>query len=295
MDEYRDVWTRAEGTTQILVIAVAIALLQTGAVFLASLSVLPYALAVPLAVLLGPAAVWGVGIGAVFYALAASGLGTYPLVLFLDIFVCALVGRELWNSLPNALLRRPIAAVLGIIPVTLVATVLGLGLAVVLSTAFVNLGFETVLPAVVSERLLLATVLGPVVLAVGYLWRPPEWDRRETPLPRWVGTMLLAGIILTGWLVGTTVFTLIRRDAQMFPEIGAAISGAVPPPLDTLVGFMFGPYGWVLTLVGAVGALVLVFVVLRVGLSWSRPARRAERDTPQSQDTRQGMLERFRS
>ena len=301
MDGYRDVWTHSGGTTQILLIAVAIAVLQTLFVFFVSLSVLPHALAIPLAVLFGPAAVWGVAIGAVFYELAAGGLGVYPVVLFLDVFVCALLGRELWNSLPNSVLRRPVAAVLGLVPVVLVATVFGLALAFVLSSALANVGFATVFPALVTERLILATVLGPAVLGLGYLWRPPEYAERETPLLRWAGTMVLAGGIVTVWLAGTTVFSLIRRDAQMFPEVSAAITGAVPFPLDALVAFTFGPHGWVFYLVGALGALLLVSLVLWAGLSWSPPARATEgetagretvgsetvgRDSPQEHDTR---------
>ena len=273
VDGYRDVWGRADGTTRILVVAVAIAIVQTLAVFLVSLSILPHVLAVPLAVLLGPAAAWGVALGAVFYEFAAGGLGVYALVLFLDVFVCAVIGRELWNSLPNATLRRPVTAVLSIVPVALVATLLGLGLALVLSLVLAGVGFTTVGPALVVERLLLAAILAPVILAVGYLWRPPEWDERETPLARWAGTILVATGITIAWVMGTAVLNLIRRDAQMFPAVGDAITGAIPPPVDAIFAFMLGPHGWVFYLIGAIVALLCVSLVLRVGLSWSQPAR----------------------
>jgi len=74
-------------------------------------------------------------------------------------------------------------------------------------------------------------------------------------------------------VVGTTVVDLIRRDGKMFPDVEAAITGAVPPPLDGLVAFVFGPHGWVFYLIGVLGALALVSLVFRVGLGWSRPTR----------------------
>lgn len=273
MDRYRSVWTTARGTRRFLAVTLAVAVAHTLVVVLFSVTALAHALAVPLAVLLGPAAVLGVALGAVVYELAAVGLNWHAIVLFVDLFVCAALGRELWNALPNNVLGRPTLAVLWIIPVAVVAALVGFGLAVVLSAIVADFGVAAVLPVLAGERVLLAAVVAPVVLAVGYLWRAPEVDDTENSFLRWTGTVAVVGIIAAGWLAGTAVFNLVRRDARTFPEVGDAIVDAVPSPADLAVAFTLGAHGWVTYLVGTLVALVLVSLVLRVGLSWSPSAR----------------------
>jgi len=261
MDGYRAVWTDRERTRRVLVVSVAVALAQALVVVLFSVTVLPYALAVPLAVLLGPAAVWGVAIGAVFYELGAAGLGRYPVVVFADLLVCGVVGLTLWDARSNVWIRRPRLALVAIVPVALVATVVGAGVATVLAVALGTIG----LTAVLVERLLLVAVLAPGLLAVGSRFvRLPRG--RETPPRRWVVTLAAVALVAVGWLVGTLLFDLVRRDVQMFPALGDAIEGAVPPPTDQFV-IAFGPWGSAVVLVGAVVALALIALVLRLGFS----------------------------
>lgn len=272
MDGYRSVWSDPDGPARILAIALAVATLQALAAILLAAPTLQYVLAVPLAVLFGPAAVWGVAIGAVIHELASGGPGVFPLILFLDLFVCAVVGRELWIALPNATLRRAARAVLGVVPAAFVATLLGMGVAVALAISLANLGVTSVLPRLSWQRLALATGFAPVVLSVGYLLTAPEWDARQTPLRRWAATTALVGVVAAAWLTATAVLLLLRRDVALVPAIGGAVEGAVPFPLDAVVAFVLGPLGWLTYLVGAVGALLVVALAARVGLDRSRTA-----------------------
>lgn len=269
MDTYRSVWSEPDGTALILGIALAVSVLQALAVILLAVPTLQYVLAVPLAVLFGPAAVWGVAIGAVITELAFGGPGVYPLILFVDLLACAVVGRELWMALPNATLRREARAIVGIVPAAFVATLLGMGIAVTLSILLTNLGVTTVLPRLAWQRLALATAFAPAVLSIGYLLTAPVWDSRETPLRRWAATTALVGVVATVWLVATVVVILLRRDATMMPAISDAVAGAVPFPLDAVVAFVLGPLGWLTYLLGAVGALLIVALAVRIGLDRS--------------------------
>ena len=266
MNEYREIWAKADGVNAILAITLGVAVIHALSVFLLTITVIPHALVVPLAVVLGPPAVWGVALGAVFYELAAAGISLAPVVLFVDLFICAIIGRELWNSLPNATLQRPVIAMLLVIPVAIVASLVGAGTAVVLSGLLVNAGIEAYLPALLMERLLLATIVAPLVLGVGYGWNRPEWDKREMSMRRWFGTVATIGIIATGWIAVTFLFSLVRRDVQLVPDIGHEIAKALPYPLDMTVTFTFGPYGWIVHPIGAVFALCCVGLILRLGL-----------------------------
>lgn len=267
MDDYRSVWTTPDGPAAILAVTVLVGVIHLLAVLTVSVTVLPHALVVPLAIVLGPAAVWGAVLGAVFSELVAAGVSLYPVVLFADLLVCGIVARELWNWLPNATLEGPASGVVAVVPIAITAAVIGSGIAIVLSFTLLGTAVGAYFPAIFIERLAITAILAPLVVGVGYWQTGRMWEDRETSLGRWVGTVGIVALVALGWVLVMFVFDLVQRDVQMIPEIGDAITGVVPPPVDAIVAFMLGPQAWTVHLFGGLVAIALIGILLRVGLS----------------------------
>lgn len=261
MNRYRTPWSRPADVARILAITVGIALLHLLVVVTVGASGTPYAFLVPLVVLLGPVAVWGVPLGAAIAELSLGGVSVYPLVTFLALFASAILARELWIAVPERFRSRRGHGAVVIMPIAIVATLVGIGLALVGGTILGTLGVAARFPVVLIERLLPAIILAPLIWIAGAPWRTMEPACRNSSVLRWTGLVAIVGLVGLGWVLGTVVFDLVRRDVLAFPHLGEAIAGVLPGVLSTGAAFALGPDGWIVYILGLLLAAAMLLVV----------------------------------
>lgn len=282
---YRKVWASADGPTTIVRIALGIAIIHLIAVVLFAQSGLPGALAVPLAVVFGPAGVWGVAIGAGIGWLATSGIGVAPVFAALGTLAAGLVGRSLWLQLAYPYRRRPGSALLAIVPVALVGTTVGTGAATVGIAIFTGFGFATFLPTVLGDQLLLTAVVSPLILILASRRADTPVSGMRVSIERWTASLLLAGLITCVWLAVALFLDLLRTDVRATPDLRAELVEGMPTGIDLLVQFAAGPWGWTLQLLLAIVAAILVATVIVIAnpgprtIDWRRliPGRDLDR------------------
>lgn len=227
-----------------------------------SVSSAPYAFVVPLVVLLGPAAVWGVPLGATFAEVLLGGLQVYPLITCIVLFLSAILARVFWVALPSTYRTSRVRAGVAILPVALVVTLVGIGIALVAPAILGMLGVATRLPVYLIERLVPAIVFAPLLVGSGWQWRSPVPTRRQySSLLHWSGLTVATGVIAVAWVMGTVFFDLIRRDVQAFPHLGEVLTGVLPAVVAEAAAFALGSRGWSVYLIGSVFAFGLVVLV----------------------------------
>ena len=264
MNEYWGVWMDTPGVRRILLVTVAIVMIHTLAVFSAGVVALPGALVTPAAILLGPAGVWGVAIGATVFELGAAGLSTMAIARMVELLASGIIALALWRRLPRTYRGIPRRAVVAVIPIAVVAALIGAGVSIVTIAASGGPGAAALVPVETGNRVALSLVLAPAIVGLWQQYYPRQWDGDGVSLGRWVLTTGSIGILALAWLLGTGLFGLVHRDRLAFEYIGAAFEAAFPTPVDRLVLLLSGEHGWVTYVIGAAVVAILIGFVLRL-------------------------------
>lgn len=259
---YATVWNEPEGPARIVSLALTVAAVHFVAVLTVARTGVPYAVAVPLAAVFGPAGAWGVAIGVGLGELMTGGIGIVPLVAFLDVFACAVIGRSVWLSLAYPYRRRPALAAAAILPVAAAAVLVGAGIAATLLSTVNIASFAIVAWSLVVERLLLLPLFAPPIVFVGTLRGDVPVTGLTLPRRWWLGAVVRIAAVAGAWLLAASVLSLARADIRSMPDVGVAAAERLPPVLDHLFLLVTGPYGWLLELVLATVAITLVWTIL---------------------------------
>lgn len=259
---YAAIWSRDDGPSRIVSIAVVTAILHfLGIVFFARAGI-PAAIAVPMAAVFGPAGAWGVAIGSLVGELASGGTMVFIIFVPLATFFTAVIGRTLWLQLAYPHRIRPLYAAAAILPVAIVGTLVGTGLTVGGAAAFGDVGFAASLPTVLGDRLLLAAIIAPPFVAAGARWTHVRVSGMTISPIRWMWSVVIAGAITVGWLIGAVILDLLRADIRASPGLREEIMRRLPPVLDLLFLYASGPWGWTLQFMLATVAAMLVFLTV---------------------------------
>lgn len=259
---YVTVWNESEGPARIVSLALTVAAVHLVAVFTVARTGVPYAIAVPLAAVFGPAGAWGVAFGVGLGELMTGGIGIVPFVAFLDVFACAAIGRSIWLSLAYPYRRRPGLAAAAILPVAVAAVLVGAGIAATILSTLGLASFAIVASSLVIERLLLLPLFAPPIVFVGTLRGDVPVTGLTLPRRWWIGAVVRIAAVAGAWLVAGSVLSLARADIRSMPAVGAAAAERLPPVLDHLFAFVTGSYGWILEVALAPVAIALVWAIL---------------------------------
>ena len=276
MDRYLDVWSRPDRVQQILLIAIGIAALQLILTLVVAITEFTPAVVVPIAIVFGPAGLWGVAIGAVFAELALGGVGVAPVARFVDVTITGILGVALWRRLPRTLSRQRFWQVIAIIPVAVSASIIGGGVNGLVVGLIGGYGVAAILPALLVDRIWLAAVLSPLLVAL--LAQHTRPVIRPAGMSRWVALGVIVGVsvLAVAWILGTALFGLAHRDRLAFAYVGDALAAAIPAPVDAVALALTGAWAWTIYVLGAVLAGFLLMALLH--LSHQQPAGQRPRE-----------------
>ncbi len=262
IEGYLAIWRSDAGVLRIAALAGAVAVFQLLGVLLAGRSGVPLALAAPLAAVFGPAGGWGAVLGAIFGELALGRIGAALLLEAFGVLLAALVGWALWLRLAYPYRKNPLTAAVGILPVSIAATVLGTVSSIAMVSLFLDRGFVAPMPGAVVDHLLLAVLLGPPIAVVGV-------HRDEIPVTgmtiaptQWLISTALVGVITLAWLVTGISIGMFRTDLRANPYLREELSRQLPPVIDAIAVYVSGPLGWTLQVILAAISIGLVVAVI---------------------------------
>ena len=265
-------WERGEGAWTAILLAAAAASIGLVGSRLFGVPSLVTVFAVPLGVIVGPAAAWGLAIGWLLRDLATGVLGPSSVVHALADGALVLLGAVLWRgrSLPgrevtrSALAKAELLVLVAFTAAVGSASLLVWGLTLVGNTSAVALG-----PGLIVHRVLPSTVLVlPALAALSVLpWSaspkrrmPVDGDGSSSPVP--VGVVAGVAAVFTTWFGGVLVHDVLHRDIASVLGAETQLLTLVPDLLHGPLTFAVGPHARTIQLLGGVTAGVLVLFLL---------------------------------
>ena len=249
----------AWGTVAVALATLLVSVLAGRALGLAHLR---YALALPAGVLLGPAGAAGFAFGGLCQSLLRGGPLLATGATAAGDLILVVFGYAVWDwQSPAGPTAAPVRTLGTYVAAAIVGTVGGVAVAAVGLELLGRATVVSLVPPLVTDRLLALLVAGPVVIVdVAVLTGgDPRRGRRGGP-----ETWTVLGVLFVSltWLVGTYAASLVHRDVAAFPSTRASVLGALPGPLEEVGAVVFGDLYSPLLAISAVlaaGAVLALF------------------------------------